>query len=174
MLLLDLRACFRLAAGLGHERWTRAVSTDGEIAMEACAYTRDLKHEEWNVLKPLLPKSHSAGRRQTYPLRRMIEAIFYLLRTGAQWRMLPHEYPPRCADSYHYAQWRRNGLWKQVTHVLWEAIAARSAVLLSRQQRSLTANRSEPLRWADHVGKTAAKRSKVASAICSSTPNAIC
>ena len=89
--------------------------------MEACAYAGDLKHEEWKVLEPLLPKSHSAGRRQTYPARRVIDAIFYLLRTGAQWRMLPHEYPPRCADFFHYAQWRKNDLWKQVTRVLRES-----------------------------------------------------
>ena len=58
------------------------------------------------------PRSHTsqvcgltypAGRRQTYPLRRIVDAIFYLLRTGAQWRLLPHEYPPRCAVFCHYA-----------------------------------------------------------------------
>jgi putative transposase len=79
--------------------------------MEACLYASDLRDEEWSLLEPLLPRSHPAGRRQTYPLRRIVDAIFYLLRTGAQWRMLPREYPPRCAVFYHYAQWRRDGTW---------------------------------------------------------------
>ena len=63
--------------------------------MDACLYASDLNDAEWALLEPLVPRSHPAGRRQTYPLRRIVDAIFYLLRTGAQWRLLPHEYPPR-------------------------------------------------------------------------------
>ncbi len=89
--------------------------------MDACHYPSDLNDAEWALLEPLVPRSHPAGRRQTYPLRRIIDAIFYLLRTGAQWRMLPHEYPPRYAVFYHYAQWRENGIWEQVTRMLRES-----------------------------------------------------
>jgi putative transposase len=56
-----------------------------------------------------------------YPLHRIVDAIFYLLRTGAQWRLLPHEYPPRGAVFYHYAQWREDGTWEHVTQVLRES-----------------------------------------------------
>ena len=49
--------------------------------MDACLYASDLNDEEWALLAPLIPRSHPAGRRQTYPLRRIVEAIFYLLRT---------------------------------------------------------------------------------------------
>ena len=89
--------------------------------MDASSYASDLTDAEWAQLEPLVPRSHPAGRRQTYPLRRIIDAIFYLLRTGAQWRLLPHEYPPRYAVFYHYAQWRENGTWEQVTQVLRES-----------------------------------------------------
>ena len=61
------------------------------------------------------------GGDRFHPLRRIVDAIFYLLRTGAQWRMLPHEYPPRCAVFYHYAQWREDGTWEHVTQVLRES-----------------------------------------------------
>ena len=71
--------------------------------MNTCLYASDLNDAEWALLAPLVPRSHPAGRRQTYALRRIVDAIFYLLRTGAQWRMLPHEYPPRCTVFYHYA-----------------------------------------------------------------------
>jgi transposase len=89
--------------------------------MDACLYASDLTDAEWALLEPLVPRSHPAGRRQTYPLRRIVDAIFYLLRTGAQWRLLPHEYPPRSAVFYHYAQWREDGTWEQVTQVLRES-----------------------------------------------------
>ena len=52
--------------------------------MDACLYASDLTDAEWALLEPLVPRSHPAGRRQTYPLRRIVDAIFYLLRTGAQ------------------------------------------------------------------------------------------
>jgi putative transposase len=89
--------------------------------MNACLYASDLNDAEWALLAPLVPRSHPAGRRQTYPLRRIVDAIFYLLRTGAQWRLLPHEYPPRGAVFYHYAQWREDGTWEHVTQVLRES-----------------------------------------------------
>ncbi|WP_147023611.1 IS5 family transposase, partial [Microvirga aerophila] len=89
--------------------------------MDACSYARDLTDAEWALLAPLVPRSHPTARRQTYPLRRIVDAIFYLLRTGAQWRRLPHEYPPRGAVFYHYAQWREDGTWEHVTQVLRES-----------------------------------------------------
>jgi transposase len=69
----------------------------GAFAMDACLYSSDLNDAEWALLAPLVRRSHPAGRRQIYPVRRIVDAIFYLLRTGAQWRLLPHEYPPRGA-----------------------------------------------------------------------------
>jgi putative transposase len=52
--------------------------------MDACLYASDLNDAEWALLEPLVPRRHPAGRRQIYPLRRIVDAIFYLLRTGAQ------------------------------------------------------------------------------------------
>src|SRR5829696_6557354 len=88
--------------------------------MDACLYASDLNDAQLALLAPLVPRSHPAGRRQTYPLRRILDAIFYLLRAGAQWRMLPHEHPPRSAVFYHYAQWREDGTWEHVTQALGE------------------------------------------------------
>ena len=123
------------------------------------SYAGDLTDAEWALLEPLLPRSHPAGRRQIYPLRRIIDAILYLLRTGAQWRMLPHEYPPRCAVFYHYAQWRRDGTWEHATQALRESY--RGTIGRARgspQPQSSTVNRSRPLRWEGRAAMMAARR----------------
>jgi putative transposase len=88
--------------------------------MHETAFASDLTDDEWALLEPLLARTHPAGRRQTYSLRRIVDAVFYLLRTGVQWRFLPHEYPPPDAVFYHYARWRRDGTWEHVNAVLRE------------------------------------------------------
>ena len=52
-------------------------------------YPTDLADAEWAVLEPLLPAAKPGGRPRTTPLRQVVEAIFYVLRSGCQWRMLP-------------------------------------------------------------------------------------
>jgi transposase len=61
-----------------------------------------------------------AGHPQVFALRRIVDAVFYLLRTGCQWRALPHDLPPWSAVFYHYAKWRRQGTWEQVNAALRE------------------------------------------------------
>ena len=103
---------------------------DGSITgmmkqIERKAYQSDLKEQEWAILEPLLPKASSVGTRgrpQEWPIREIINAILYLLRTGCQWRMLPHDFPPHATVYYHYRKWRQNGLWEEINQKLREAI----------------------------------------------------
>jgi putative transposase len=61
-----------------------------------------------------------SGRPRTINLRAVLNAIFYLLRTGCQWRLLPREFPP-CGTVYHYFQaWRNSGVWVHLHRVLYE------------------------------------------------------
>jgi putative transposase len=83
-------------------------------------YASDLTDQEWALLEPLLTRTHPAGRKQAYSLRRIVDAVFYRLRTGVQGRFLPHEYPPPDAVFYHYARWRRDGTWERINTVLRE------------------------------------------------------
>lgn len=89
------------------------------------AYQSDLKDQEWKWLKRLLPKPStkgSRGRPQEWPPREIINAILYLLRTGCQWRMLPHDLPPWQTVYYHKSKWRQSGLWEKVNQVLREQV----------------------------------------------------
>ena len=49
-----------------------------------------------------------------------MDAVFYLLRTGCQWRAVPHEFPPWPTVFYHYAKWRSQGTWERVNAALRE------------------------------------------------------
>ena len=57
-------------------------------------YPSDLSDKEWALLEPLLASSERRGRPPKWPARRVANAVFYLLRSGCAWRMLPHEYQP--------------------------------------------------------------------------------
>ena len=58
------------------------------------SYPSDLTDQEWNLLAPLLASPERRGRPPKWPARRIADAVFYLLRSGCAWRMLPREYPP--------------------------------------------------------------------------------
>ena len=56
-------------------------------------YPSDLSDQEWAILEPLLSSTEKRGRPPKWPLRHVADAVFYLLRSGCSWRMLPKEYP---------------------------------------------------------------------------------
>jgi len=59
----------------------------------------DLTDAQWAVLQPLLPPPARTGRPRTVDLREVLNALFYVVRSGCAWRLLPHEFPGgrRCA-----------------------------------------------------------------------------
>lgn len=92
---------------------TRALHARNGLALPS-----DLTDAEWSLLEPLLPAASSVGRPRKWPLRRIVEAILYLLRGGLPWRMLPPCFPPVSTVRRWFYLWRDNGLWLTVNHVL--------------------------------------------------------
>jgi putative transposase len=74
-------------------------------------YPSGLTDAQWTLIQPLLPKPYKRGRRRGLDYRRVLDAIFYLQRTGCQWRQLPHDFPPWGTVASHFCRWRQNGLW---------------------------------------------------------------
>src|SRR5688572_2514625 len=62
--------------------------------MTSKIYPSDLTDAEWQYLEPLLPSVKRTGRPRQWPLRLILDGIFYVVRSGCAWRMLPEEYPP--------------------------------------------------------------------------------
>ena len=83
------------------------------------SYPSDLTDGQWGLLRPLLPPQKGVGRPSTVDRRDLLDAIFYLLRTGCQWRQLPHDFPPWGTVSSQFCRWRRSGLWEKVHHALY-------------------------------------------------------
>jgi putative transposase len=80
-------------------------------------YPTDLSDQEWDVIKHLVPDAKPGGRPEAYPKREILNAIFYLRRSGCSWRMLPHDLPPWRIVYHYFRQWRLDGTW-QVMHDL--------------------------------------------------------
>jgi putative transposase len=81
-------------------------------------YASDLTDAEWVVLFPALPGPHARGRPRRVDLRAVVQAIFYVLEAGCQWRMLPDSFPPRTTVQRYFYAWRRDGTWQRLNHHL--------------------------------------------------------
>jgi putative transposase len=89
------------------------------------SYPTDLSDAEWNYIEPHLPVPTGYGRPRTHSLREIINAVFYVLKSGCQWRLLPHDFP-RWPTVYHYfRKWRMDGTWERVNRALRERLRVR-------------------------------------------------
>jgi putative transposase len=90
--------------------------------MESCTerkpYQTDLSDAEWAIIEPLIPGGKPGGRPRETNVREVVNAIFYLLRTGCAWRHLPHDFPPPGTVYDYFWSWTRNGTLKQIHDAL--------------------------------------------------------
>ena len=86
--------------------------------MRRAKYPTDLTDAQWKLVRPLIPKPKPGGRPQSVDPREILNAVFYLVRGGIQWRMLPHDFPPWGTVHYYYRQWRRDGTWEAIQNAL--------------------------------------------------------
>lgn len=87
-------------------------------ARKAWALPSDLTDGEWALLEPFLPRPCHVGRPRKWPLRRIVEAMLYLLRGGLPWRMLPPGFPPSSTVQRWFYLWRDDGTWQRINHHL--------------------------------------------------------
>jgi putative transposase len=89
-------------------------------------YPSDLTDAEWALLAPLVPPAKLGGRPRTVDLRRIVNGLFYLVRTGCAWRYLPREYGA-WSTVYHYCrQFRLDGTWETIHPCLRERARERA------------------------------------------------
>lgn len=90
------------------------------MSHERRAYASDLSNKQWNYLVKILPEREAGqrGRPLELDLREVLNAIFYVLRTGCQWYLLPHDFPNPNSVYYHYRKWCQDGTWEAVNQAL--------------------------------------------------------
>ena len=81
-------------------------------------YDTDLTEAQWQVLAPLLPPPATTGRPRTVVLREILNALFYLVRAGCAWRLLPKEFPGWSTVRYYFDKWTRDGTWQRLNATL--------------------------------------------------------
>ena len=89
-------------------------------------YPSDLTDREWHLIKGLLPPATPGGRPRTTNMRLVLNAIFYLNRTGSAWRYLPREYPPWATVYGYFRRWRRGSVWQRINDRLRSLVRCRA------------------------------------------------
>jgi len=84
------------------------------------AYPTDLTDDQWTLIRPYVCRRSPArvGHPVTVSRRRLVNAILYILRTGCQWRMLPHDFPPWGTVASQFWRWRKAGVWEKIEAAL--------------------------------------------------------
>src|SRR5262249_58357023 len=98
----------------------RASRVPLENLMRNRPYNTDLTDTAWKVVQPLWPVARHGGRPRTTDIRAVVNAIFYLLRTGCQWRLLPHHFPPWSTVYYYFRSWENSGVWVLLHRAIYE------------------------------------------------------
>jgi transposase len=85
-------------------------------------FPSDLSEGEWAILAPLLPPPKPGGRPRTVDLRRILNGICYVVRSGCQWRLLPRAFGPWSTVYAYFRRWRLAGVWEQIHTILRERV----------------------------------------------------
>lgn len=86
-------------------------------------YPTDLKEEEWLAIEPVVKLDYNKGGRPCkHSKREILNAIFYVVRTGCQWRYLPHDFPPWMSVYTQFRRWKEQRLLERMNHELTKAI----------------------------------------------------
>jgi putative transposase len=77
-------------------------------------YPTDLSDAEWRCIEPYIRSPNRRGRPRIHSLRRVLDAVFYVLRSGCAWRLLPRDFPPWRVVYYWFRKWRIEGTFEHL------------------------------------------------------------
>lgn len=150
------------------------------LAADRCRlrYPSDLSDAEWLLIAPMIPPGRRGGRRRSVDVREVLNAIFYVLSTGCQWKAMPKDLPPKSTAHFYFLLWDWDGTLDRIHDALYVATreaAGREAsptVAIIDSQSSKAAQKGA-LR-STRRALMRARKSRAASATSSSTHSAFC
>ena len=141
-------------------------------------YPSDMTDEEWALAAPLIPPAKRGGRRREVDVREVLNAIFYILWTGCQWKALPKDLPPKSTVHDYLDLWNWDGTLERIHHALYVAVreqegreASPSAAIIDSQSAK---GAQKGGRGLIRTASMPARRSRAASATSSSTRSVCC
>ncbi len=90
-------------------------------------YPIDLSDAKWACLEPHLSIPKAIGRPPIHNQREILDAVFYVLRSGCPWRFLPHDFPPWKTVFHYFRAWRIDGIWERMNRATRERLREREA-----------------------------------------------
>ena len=96
--------------------WTP--TTRRQHSRKGLRYETDLTDAEWALIAGYFAAPSRRGRPRAWPLREIVNAIFYVMRGGIAWRLLPRDFPPWRTVYRWFSTWRNEGLFERINHAL--------------------------------------------------------
>lgn len=134
--------------------------------MDRKPYSTDLTDQEWSEIKNLIPAPKHGGRPAIHSRREIVNAIFYVLRTGCAWRHLPHDLPPWQTVYFYFRIWKNNGTIRRAHDILRKELRRESG---RGPEPSAGVLDSQSVKTSEKGGSPATillRKSKVAKGIC--------
>jgi putative transposase len=135
-------------------------------------YPSDVSDAEWDVILPLLPPAKPGGRPRTVVLRAIVNAIFYISRSGCAWRMLPKDFPAYQTVYDYFWNWRKDGTWTRVHDALRDLVREQEGRQVSPSAAIVDSQSAKTTEKGAPEAMTQERRSKGASGISSSIRSA--
>lgn len=141
-------------------------------------YPSDLTDAEWALIAPIIPPAKRGGRKRTVDVREVLNAIFYVLATGCQWKALPKDLPPKSTAHSYFMLWDWSGTLERIHDSLYVALresagkeaSPTTAIIDSQSAKAAQKGAQRLIR----KGLTRAKKSRGASAISLSIRSGSC
>jgi putative transposase len=124
--------------------------------MRKDSYPSDVTDEQWAVIEPLIPV-YPGGRPRKTNVRDVLDAIFYLLRTGCQWRYLPKDFPPKSTVWRYFDEWRHNGTLEDIHDTLRDRVRRQEKPGHPRHSASIDSQSVDSTSGGEATGRDNAK-----------------
>jgi transposase len=124
--------------------------------MRTQTYPSDVTDEQWALIEPHIPV-YPGGRPRKTNLRDVVNGIFYILRTGCQWRYLPKDFPPKSTVWRYFDEWRHNGTLDTIHDLLRKKVRTQEKPYSPRTTASVDSQSVDTTSGGEQRGRDNAK-----------------